>query len=199
MVIFGSAGLSFQIKHARTVVEVSNEKFNKEQSKNSDYYDVVLCFLKWYMYGCPYRYVIFKNNSNIYKLWNITNCAKQKFQKVLHFELLEFLKIFGFIFLAKFRKEFQAVLRLSKCKCTSQKIRVPSVLTSSKNKSSLPRTQGYEMNTGNSKQSSIKSSSTLRTEQNPQEKYGWKSDTQPRFLSTVKLDQASADYNDGWT
>ena len=121
------------------------------------------------MYDCPYRYVIFERTIQTFTSYEILPIAHNKNS---HFELLEFLKIFGFIFLAKFRKEFQAVLRLSKCKCTSQKIRVPSVLTSSKNKSSLPRTQGYEMNTGNSKQSSIKSSSTLRTEQNPQEKYG---------------------------
>lgn len=73
---------------------------------------------------------------------------------------------------AKFRKEFQAVLRLSRCRCSSRKIRIPSVLTSSKNKSSLPRTEGYELNIDNSKQSWIKSS-TKRKEQNPQEKYGW--------------------------
>lgn len=72
---------------------------------------------------------------------------------------------------AKFRKEFQAVLRLSRCRCSSRKIRIPSVLTSSKNKSSLPRTEGYELNMDNSKQSWIKSS-TKRKEQNPQEKYG---------------------------
>ncbi|XP_048762698.1 orexin receptor type 2-like [Ostrea edulis] len=72
---------------------------------------------------------------------------------------------------AKFRKEFQSVLRLSRCKCTSKKIRVPSVMTSSKNKSSLPRTERYEMNTVSSKQSWSKASS-IRKAQNPQEKYG---------------------------
>ena len=88
MVIFGSAGLSFQIKHARTVVEVSNEKFNKEQSKNSDYYDVVLCFLKWYMYDCPYRYVIFERTIQTFTSYEILPIAHNKNSK--RFYILNF-------------------------------------------------------------------------------------------------------------
>ncbi|XP_062618022.1 orexin receptor type 2-like, partial [Saccostrea cucullata] len=72
---------------------------------------------------------------------------------------------------AKFRKEFQSVLRLSKCKCTSKNIRVPSIMTtSSKNKNSLPRTERFEMNIV-SKQSWCKAS-TIKKDQDPQDKYG---------------------------
>lgn len=127
-----------------------------------------------------------------------TSCNRLKYFKNLFYHIFPFVKWkvqnncftvspLWFTFTAKFRKEFQAVLRLSRCRCSSRKIRIPSVLTSSKNKSSLPRTEGYELNIDNSKQSWIKSS-TIRKEQNPQEKYGWNMmNIQPRYFLWSRL------------